>query len=90
MCRVCRLCNRSHHNESVCLSKNNLKAKISDTVPNSAAVFDALCNCNDLVDTFDDSCTVSDSSFVCSVCIDHHVYDKLSDNWVKQKSKSQL
>ena len=47
------------------------------------------CNCNDIVDTFDNSCTVSDYSFERSVCIDHHVYDKLSDTWVKQKSKSQ-
>ena len=43
----------------------------------------------DLVDTFDNSCIVSDSSFERSVCIDHHVYEKLSDTWVKQKSKSQ-
>ena len=31
--------------------------------------------------------TVNNSGFEKSNCIDHHVYDKLSDTWVKQHSK---
>ena len=86
---VCGLCNRSHHMEAVCRSKDKPKAQRSDIVPSSAAVFDALCNINDHVTAFDNSCTVNDSNFEHSVCIDHHVYDKLSDTWVRQKSKTQ-
>ena len=88
---TCGLCNRLNHYECVCHSKDNpkpAKLKTGHTPPSGAAIFDALCNASD-VDCFDSSCTLSDTCIERSLCIDHHVYDKLSDTWVKQHSKSQ-
>ena len=42
-----------------------------------------------MVNLLDNSCAILESSYDRSLCIDHHVYDKLSDTWVKQRSKSQ-
>lgn len=60
----------------MCRSKDR-----KDKLPNSAVVFDTLCN------VFDDACTINDFSLERSLCLEHHVYYKLNDSWVRQKSK---
>ena len=51
------------------------------------AVFDTLFSVQDSLPNV--NCTVNSSGFERSICIDHHVYDELSDTWVKQHSKLQ-
>jgi hypothetical protein len=53
----------------------------------SSAVFDALCSVHDTQPNI--HCTASDSGIERSIRIDHHVYDALSDTWVKQCSRPQ-
>ncbi|MEW8309573.1 MAG: DDE-type integrase/transposase/recombinase [Candidatus Thiodiazotropha endolucinida] len=48
----------------------------------SAAAFDTLCSITD-------SCVISDIGIERSLRIDHHVYDKLSDSWLKRRSEPQ-
>ena len=74
----CLLCNRDHHMEDVCRSKDNPKisAKAEDC---EGAVFDTLC-------------TISASRQKRhgeSIAIDHHTFDLLSDTWIRKNSKPQ-
>ena len=46
-----------------------------------------LCSVHDSIPNI--NCTVNNSGFERSICIDHHVYDELSGAWVKQNSKLQ-
>ena len=88
---ICRLCNRTHHFESVCRSKDKPLNHNNDVPPSSAAVFDSLCSLSDSTDQFhmNESCVLNDSTIGRSVSIDHHVYDKLSNTWIQKQSKSQ-
>ncbi|XP_052763302.1 uncharacterized protein LOC128205598 [Mya arenaria] len=88
---ICDLCNRNHHIESVCRSKDKPKLNRNiNTFSKNSAVFDALCTVNDtFVNAFDDSCTLSESGVERALRINHHVYDKLSETWVKKRSASQ-
>lgn len=80
---ICELCNRNHHLEHLCRSKD--KPKLSDNKTFSgSAVFNALCSMQT-----DEHCTVSDSGIERAISIDHHVYDELSDTWAKQRSRPQ-
>ena len=90
-CHICRLCNRTHHFESVCRSKDKPLNHNNDVPPSSAAVFDSLCSLSDSTDQFhmNESCVLNDSTIGWSVSIDHHVYDKLSNTWIQKQSKSQ-
>lgn len=56
---------------------------------NASTVFDALCTLDTTINPFDDSCTLSDFGFGRAIRIDHHIYDKLTDTWVKKRSASQ-
>ena len=71
---VCGHCNKDHHFESVCRGK--AKTKISRTSEQESAVFDVLCELTM-------QCNMS------SISLDHHVYDRLLDKWLKRPSKSQ-
>ena len=83
---TCSLCNRDHHIEHVCRSKDIPKSNENDTYY-GRVIIDTLCSAHDSLPNI--NCTVSNSGFERSICIDHHVYIKLSDAWVKQHSKLQ-
>ena len=73
---TCNLCNRDHHMEHVCRSKDKPKIKENDTYFGSA-VFDTVCSVHDSLPNI--NCTVSNSGFERSICI----------HGVKQHSKPQ-
>ena len=78
----CQHCNRDHHLESVCRSKD--KPKIATRVPPSVddregAIFNTLC-----------TVTASGNRYGRkAIALDHHLYDMLSDTWVKKRSRPQ-
>jgi len=61
---TCNLCNRDHHMEHVCRSKDKRKIKGNDTYFGSA-VFDTLCSVHDSLPNI--NCTVSNSGFERSI-----------------------
>ena len=79
----CKHCNREHHFEAVCRSKDKPKAMPSATPRNhkdyEGAVFDTLCN----ISNTDNIQTGK------AIAIDHHLYDHLSDTWIKKSSRPQ-
>lgn len=93
----CEQCKRDHHFEAVCRSKDYprrpARYQPARTVDHENAVFDALCTLFDQPsdevdsDTSDEVSTVSRGSH--SVPLDHHVYDTLSDTWIRRSSKPQ-
>ena len=79
----CKHCQRDHHFETVCRSKDKPKAT-TRAAPRSTndcegAVFDALCS----ISNSDQYRTRQ------TIAIDHHLYDHLSDTWVKKSSRTQ-
>ena len=98
----CEHCKRDHHFESMCRSKDNVKRQPRARQPrhssNENAVFDALCTLFDYNDIdnecFDSNQCINDK--VCTVSkhditvpLEHHVYDTLTDTWVRRNSKPQ-
>ena len=78
----CELCNRDHHMESVCRSRDNPKRAPAPPHQDSGnAVFNALCNVSDS--------SQHRSSGRKTIPLDHHVFDNLSDTWRKQRSTPQ-
>jgi hypothetical protein len=78
----CELCNRDHHLEIVCRSKDKPKPKSRappETQTCESAVFDALCS----VTAFGHHVQGK------SVVLDHHIYDQLSETWIKRSSAPQ-
>ena len=76
----CELCNRDNHFESVCRSKD--KPKIHNTISPKTqdcegAVFDALCSVT----------AVGQQGK--SIVLDHHIYDQLTNTWIKKNSSPQ-
>ena len=75
---VCSHCNRPHHFESVCRSKN--KPKQNKMKPeNQGAVFD------DQESAFNELCAIQQPRKPTS----HHIYNKSSKSWEKRRSSSQ-
>ncbi len=76
----CGHCNRDHHFEGVCRSKDNprvMKPSTPGTNDSEGAVFDTLC-------------TITEQRYTGrSVAIDHHLYDNLSETWIRSSSKAQ-
>lgn len=77
----CDRCLKPNHFPQVCRGAK-LNPRRQNTFSETAATFNALC-------TITDSCSISDEGIVTSLRLDHHAYDKLSDTWVKRKSKPQ-
>ena len=78
---ICAHCNRPHHFENVCRSKDK-PAKPKKPEPESqGAVFDN----QDQEATFDELCAIRQSKKPAS----HHVYNKSSKKWEKRRSSSQ-
>ena len=77
---TCTHCDRPHHIESVCRSKEKTK-RSSPGAPhdNEGAIFDALCSCH----------TTETPHHGSTVPLDHHVYDNLTNTWLKKRSSPQ-
>ena len=80
-CHKCGYCSREHHFEKVCRSKEKSKTGITTHNTNDCegAVFDALCSIS----------SHSQQRNGRTLAIDHHLYDNLSDTWVRKASKPQ-
>lgn len=76
----CQLCNRDHHHESVCRSKDRPRRRPPPAPEDGeAAIFDALC-------------TVMSSprrQNRKTTSIDHHLFDNLSQTWIRKGSQPQ-
>lgn len=77
---TCTHCEKDHHSDSMCRSKNKLRTGTTAQPYNEyeGAVFDSLCNI-----------TTSDQQPGRSITLDHHLYNQLSDTWEKQTSGPQ-
>ena len=71
---VCGHCRKDHHFESVC--RGRTKARPDRTSEQESAVFNTLCEL-----------TVQHN--MASVSLDHHIYDYLSDKWLRRSSRPQ-
>ena len=80
----CLLCNREHHFEKMCRSKDNPKPKPAAPPPadNEGAVFDSLCSVTS-------AAVQLHGRTAESITIDHHLYDNLSHTWVQRSSQPQ-
>lgn len=76
----CGHCNRENHFENVCRSKDKPK-KVTQSRAEyyENAVFNALCMVSAKPDSIPEK----------SLALDHHLYDNLSDTWIRRQSKSQ-
>ena len=70
---TCNHCNKGHHFESVCRGK--AKTKSSRTSEREDAIFDTLCK-------------LTTKRNMASISLDHHIYDKLTNKWLRRPSKS--
>ena len=72
----CGYCNREHHFKKVCRSKEKSKTGITTHNTNDCegAVFDALCSIS----------SHSQQRNSRTLAIEHHLYDNLSDTWVRK------
>ncbi len=79
----CKLCNRDHHTEAVCRSKENPKplAETTNASTQEAAAFSQ----------FSDLCTLTstDHNNGGILALDHHLYNNLSNAWRKSPSRAQ-
>ena len=78
---TCKHCNIGHHFDSMCRGKNKPKSDqtTSKTEEYEGAVFDTLCTLT----------TSAQHDSKRGINLDHHLYNHLSDTWVKQHSKPQ-
>ena len=101
----CKHCHHLHHFETICRSKNKAKPTppgrsanpprtpapsadenavfIDNTIfdhPSNEVIFDSLCSL---------SSSTANNSGQCSVSLDHHTYNQLTDTWIRQASKPQ-
>ena len=76
---TCSHCKKRHHLEELCRSRSNAKPGYqASTEDDQGAVFDTLC-------TID----ASDKGAACNLILEHHIYNSLTDTWVKSASKRQ-
>ncbi|XP_061178429.1 uncharacterized protein LOC133187074 [Saccostrea echinata] len=78
----CEHCNKDHHLETVCRSKHkeNLPTASPNTHNYESGVFESLCVLSDAACNHPSNKTIA---------IDHHLYDQLSDTWIRKRSKPQ-
>ena len=75
--QTCGHCGRSHHLENVCRVKATTKAETPVKLDeHESAIFDSLCE-------------VTTLGHHRSIVLEHHLYNQLSDTWVRQSSKPQ-
>ena len=71
--KKCNRCNKDHHFERVCRSKNNTKS--ADEAEQEDAIFDAVC---EVMSTGSPAATLT-----------HHIYNKVTKSWLRRQSRSQ-
>lgn len=77
---TCSHCGHSHHIASMCRSKGTAKADASAKLDeHESAIFDSLCVLT----------TLGHHRCKRSIALQHHLYNQLSDTWVKQSSRPQ-
>lgn len=75
--QTCNNCQRMNHFEAVCRGKQKIKS--TNRTENEGAVFDSLC-----------AMTSYDKNYERNVVnLDHHLYNSLSDTWIRQASQPQ-
>ena len=79
----CKICNREHHTEGLCRSKDNPKpdSKASDACSQEAAAFSE----------FSELCTIQavGQRRGGPIAMDHHLYNNLCETWMKRPSQAQ-
>ena len=78
---ICKHCNKEHHFDDMCRSKNQPKVENNDkhiAEESEGAIFDLLCAV---------STTVHRGRK--AINLDHHIYNHLAESWIKQQSKAQ-
>lgn len=78
----CGHCNKDHHLETVCRSKDKekLPTASTDTHNYEGGIFESLCVLSNITSKYCANKTIA---------LDHHLYDHLSDTWIKKRSKPQ-
>ena len=77
--KICNACGRPNHFENVCRSKDKPKlSKTSEQEDAENTIFDALY-----------TTTFNNGKHTHTIALDHHIYHKLNDCWIKQPSKPQ-
>ena len=85
----CDHCGKANHFASVCKSRNKPRAEQAPITKETTAIAE------ETAATFSSMClttytgTISDSGTERSLRIDHHVYDEVSNSWIKRKSRPQ-
>ncbi|XP_014676386.1 PREDICTED: uncharacterized protein LOC106816320 [Priapulus caudatus] len=77
---TCQRCDKNHHFDSMCRGRNKAKYKTmaKSFDEHEGAVFDHLC-----------SITTPARRNGGNITLDHHLYNQLSDTWIRRKSKPQ-
>ena len=73
---TCVHCGKTNHFDCVCKNKNKSTTK-ANANESEGAVFDSLCT------------VATDATFPKSMSLDHHLYNHLSDTWIRKSSKPQ-
>ncbi|RLJ22719.1 hypothetical protein DJ031_00325, partial [bacterium endosymbiont of Escarpia laminata] len=76
---TCTACHKKHHFEVVCRGKYRRKREDTKVELQEGAVFDSLCIINNTGRRRNER----------FIALDHHLYNQLSDTWLKQSSKPQ-
>lgn len=78
----CRHCNKDHHLKTVCRSKDKEKLPTAptDTHNYEGGIFESLSVLSDITSKYHANKIIA---------LDHHLYDHLSDTWIKKCSKPQ-
>ena len=79
---TCEICKKLNHFECVCRSKDKKRTEPQESLKHiddeEGAIFDTLC-----------AITSSQQLKKKTILLDHHIYNNLTDTWMKQESKSQ-
>ena len=73
----CNYCHKLHHHESVCRLKQKNKGVQHSTSDSEMPLFDSLCT----------ACTSQDIKIAAPLTLHHHVFDNLSERWLKKSLK---
>ena len=98
---TCKHCNCLHHFETICRSKNKAKpappgrsanpprTPAPSANENAVFIFDQPSNGVVFDSLWSLSSSTANNNGQCSVSLDHHTYNQLTDTWVRQASKPQ-
>ena len=76
---TCSHCKKRHHLEELCRSRSNAKTGYqASTEDDQGTAFDTLCTIG-----------ASDKGAACNLILEHHIYNSLTDTWVKRASRPQ-